>query len=66
CDALHLETLGEGRFPAEVQIGYLAESKPGECLRLYAGTREGLCYVRGLDLEDVPRFDAVLTLKDIT
>ncbi len=66
CDALHLETLGEGRFPAEVQIGYLAESKPGECLRLYAGIREGLCYVRGLDLEDVPRFDAVLTLKDIT
>ena len=37
CDAVELERLPENRFLAEMQIGYLAECRPGEVLDIQVG-----------------------------
>lgn len=63
CDALHLETLGEGKFVSSLQVGFLAECRPGETLALYTGQAGGVCYVHGTDAGGKSRFDAALTLE---
>jgi len=66
CDALHLERLGAGQFISALQIGYVAECRPGETITLLTGEREGARFVHGVgDREDV-RFDAALELSSLT
>lgn len=66
CDALHMERLGRGHFVSSLQLGYLAECLPGEEISLLAGEQDGNYYVRGADTEHVARFDAVLTLGQVS
>lgn len=63
CDALHMETLGEGQFVSTLQVGFLAECRPGETLELYTGQADGIWYVHGTDAGGKSRFDAALTLE---
>lgn len=63
CDALHLETLGAGRFVSSLQVGFLAECRPGETLEIYTGAGEDGWYAHGADGAGKSRFDAHLTLR---
>ena len=63
CDALHLETRGEGQFVSALQVGFLAECRPGEVLELYTGESDGCCFVHGTDQGGKSRFDAAVTLS---
>lgn len=63
CDALHLEKLGAGCFVSALRLGYLAECRPGEQVRMLTGEREGKWYVRGEDGGGRVRFDAQLSLS---
>lgn len=63
CDALHLETLGEGTYVSSLQVSFLAECRPGEILELYTGQSEGIWYVHGADAGGTGRFDAAITLE---
>ncbi len=60
CDALEMEKLPGDRFLAELQIGYLAECRPGEVLSIQAGGQGDSRFVRGVDLEGKPRFESAL------
>ena len=62
CDALHLETLGAGRFVSSLQVGFLAECRPGETLEIYTGAGEDGWFAHGADGAGKSRFDAHLTL----
>lgn len=64
CDAAHLEKLGHDRFLSEFQLDYTGECLPGEEITILTGTEEGKEYVKGVDQEGKPRFDAVLTFAD--
>ncbi len=64
CDAIHLERLGHDRFLSEFQLDYTGECLPGEEITLLTGTQEGKAYVKGVDREEKPRFDAALTFAD--
>ena len=46
CDAVELDKLPPEQFLAEMQIGYLAECRPGEILDLEAGSIDSGCYVQ--------------------
>jgi acyl-ACP thioesterase len=63
-DAAHLERLGRDRFLSELQLDYTGECLPGEDITLFTGEADGKFYVKGVDQEDKPRFDAVLTFSD--
>ena len=63
CDALRLETLGEGQFVSALQVGFLAECRPGEILELYTGQSDGTWFVHGTDADGKSRFDAAVTLS---
>ncbi|MPM06018.1 hypothetical protein SDC9_52313 [bioreactor metagenome] len=63
CNAIQLERAGRGKFLASLQIGYLAETRPGDVLHLYAGERDGQYFVYGQDQSGQKHFDAVLTLQ---
>ena len=41
CDALHLENLGREAFVSQLQLGYLAECRPGERIALSTAGRDG-------------------------
>ena len=60
CDALGLETMEEGKFLASMQIGYLAECRPGERITLKTGALDEGRYVCGLDEAGKGRFEAAL------
>ena len=64
CDAAHLEKLGHDRFLSEFQLDYTGECLPGEEITILTGTEEGKGYIKGVDQEGKPRFDAVLTFAD--
>lgn len=63
CDAAQLEKLGEGEFLSRMQIGYLAECRPGEVLDIRTGPWEGGVCVQGADGEGRPRFEAALVFR---
>ncbi|MTQ98320.1 acyl-ACP thioesterase [Pseudoflavonifractor sp. BIOML-A6] len=63
CDALHLENLGREAFVSQLQLGYLAECRPGERIALSTAGRDGCRYVRGVGEEGKARFDAALTVS---
>ena len=59
CDALEMEDLEPGRFLSQLQIGYLAECRPGDELEMHAGQARGdPHFVRGMDEEGKSRFEA--------
>lgn len=60
CDALEMDKLPEGQFVSQMQIGYLAECRPGELLTIETGTENQRHYVCGLDANGKPRFEAEL------
>ena len=60
CDALRLDRLPEDVFLSGMQIGYMAECRPGETIRMEAGDLEKGKYVHGLDETGKARFEAAL------
>ncbi len=60
CDAVGMEHLSKNRYLAEMQIGYLAECRPGEVLSIQTSGLGDSRFVRGVDLEGKPRFESVL------
>ena len=60
CDALDMDQLEQGHFLSTMQIGYLAECRPGDVLSIQTGEQEGGHYVCGLDREGKSRFEAEL------
>jgi acyl-ACP thioesterase len=65
CDALELERLEQDRFLSAMQIGYLAECRPGERLILQTGALGEARYVRGLDESGKSRFEATLFFGEV-
>ena len=65
CDALVLDQLEENKFLSSVQIGYLAECRPGEILTMEVGEQETGRYVRGLDESGKARFEAALRFDEV-
>ncbi len=65
CDALEMEHLGPDRFLSSMQIGYLAECRPGEDLLLRTAREDGTCYVQGIDEAGKSRFDAALIFGEV-
>lgn len=58
CDALELENLPQDRFLSQMQIGYLAECRPGDLLTLERGGMEEEKFVCGVDESGKSRFEA--------
>ena len=65
CDVLELDKMEEGRFLSSMQIGYLAECRPGERITLETGELDGGRYVRGLDEAGKGRFEASLFFGNV-
>lgn len=63
CDALRMERLREGAFVREMQIGFLAECRPGEILDLAVERRGETGFVRGTGPDGRARFEAAVTLS---
>lgn len=66
CDALELAGLEEDCFLSSMQIGYLAECRPGEYITMETGVLEEGRYVRGLDKMGKPRFEASLIFGKVS
>lgn len=60
CDAVGMETLPEDRYLAEMQIGYLAECRPGEALSIQTSGQGDSRFVRGVDAQGKSRFESAL------
>ena len=60
CDAVGMERLSDDRYLAELQIGYLAECRPGEVLSIQTSGLGDSRFVRGVDDAGKPRFEAAL------
>ena len=55
-----MENLPQDRYLAEMQIGYLAECRPGEALSIQTSGLGDSRFVRGVDDAGKPRFEAAL------
>ena len=62
CDAVHLETLGRGKFVSEFQICFLSECRAGETIAIDSTVRDGVCWARGTDSDGRERFECSMTL----
>lgn len=62
ADALRLEELGEGAFVREMQIGFLAECRPGQMLDILTAWQGETGFVRGVGPDGKARFEAALTI----
>lgn len=60
CDAVGMERLSEDRYLAEMQLGYLAECRPGEVLTLQTSGLGDSRFVRGVDDAGKARFESAL------
>ena len=60
CDTVRFDRMEKGTFLSEIQIGYLAECRPGEILTMQMGEMDGHTYVCGTDGEGKARFEAAL------
>ena len=58
--AVGMERLSDDRYLAELQIGYLAECRPGEVLTIQTSGLGDSRFVRGIDATGKPRFEAAL------
>lgn len=65
CDALRMDLLPPERFLQEMQLGYLAECRPGETLILERGGTETAPFLRGTDEAGRPRFEASVSFGEI-
>lgn len=65
CDALGMEALGKGKYVSELQIGYLAECRPGETIHMSTGRLDDYFLVQGKGDEGKARFDVSLLLSTI-
>lgn len=66
CDALRMDKLPPEQFLSEVQIGYLAECRPGEKLDILSGEYEdGRTYICGSDEDGKPRFEAAMLFGNV-
>ena len=65
CDAIDMEQLEQKRFLSELQIGYLAECRPGELLVLESGQQGENLYIRGVDEEGKARFESELQFGQV-
>lgn len=63
CDTVDMDRLEQRQFLAQMQIGYLAECRPGDLLTLETGERDQGIYVRGTDQAGKPRFEASLGFR---
>lgn len=61
-DVLYPQALAEGGYVKEMQVGYLAECRPGEMLTLHRSQEGGQHFIRGVGQDKVARFDAVVTI----
>lgn len=62
CDAIGLEKMG-GAYASSMQISYLSECMAGCVLTMYVYNEENLWYVRGVGEDQIPRFEAVTTIR---
>ena len=62
CDGLRMERLGGEQFVSSLQVGYLAECRPGETVELYTGASDSVWYVHGADSSGKSRFDGAVSL----
>lgn len=60
CDAVGLERLPEDCFLSSMQIGYLAECRPGDLILMETAEEPEETYVRGIDESGKSRFEAAL------
>ena len=60
CDAVGMECLSQDRYLAEMQIGYLAECRPGEVLTIQTSGLGDSRFVRGVDGAGKSRFESAL------
>ena len=65
CDAVEMENLAPDRYLAEMQLGYLAECRPGETLTLQTSGLGDSRFVRGVDDAGKPRFEAALLFGEL-
>lgn len=66
CDALRMDKIPAERFLAEMQIGYLAECRPGEVLDILSGAcEEERIYLCGCDESGKARFDVSIAFGDV-
>ena len=65
CDALEMEKLEAGTFLSQLQIGYLAECRPGDELEMQLAREEDQYYVRGMDEAGKSRFEAALIFGEV-
>lgn len=63
CDAVGLETLGQGRFVSGLHLCFLSECRAGETLALDSAVLGDGCFVRGSDERGQLRFECALTLR---
>ena len=66
CDALSMEHLSQKKYLSQLQIGYLAECKPGEQIHLLAGQQEDKHFVKGIDEAGKSRFEASVIFGDVS
>ena len=60
CDTTRFDQMEKGTFLSEIQIGYLAECRPGEVLTMQMGELDDHTYVCGLDKSGKASFEAAL------
>jgi acyl-ACP thioesterase len=65
CDAVESEQMDGRKFVSEMQIGYLAECRPGETICIRTGEQEGGHYVCGLDESGKSRFETALFFGEV-
>lgn len=65
CDAVRLDQLPDELFLSEMQLGYLAECRPGEVLDIRAGGQGDCRFVCGLDNSGKSRFEAALFFGEV-
>lgn len=64
-DAVELENLPDNRFLAEMQIGYLAECRPGENIDIQVAGQGDSRFVFGLDEAGKSRFESALFFGEL-
>lgn len=65
CDAVELDKLPEDRFLSGLQIGYMAECRPGEIISMETGSLDNGRYVCGLGETGKARFESALFFGEV-
>jgi len=65
CDGLQMQCLDAGLFLKQMQLGYEAESRPGECLSIRKGVLDDTYFVAGVDEHGKTHFDASVIFGEV-